>query len=150
MGLLGWHSDKKKYACRRCRRLGFDPRVRKIPWRKKWKLIPVLLPERPRDRGAWQATVYSVANTKIKLSVHAPTLIILYGSCIGLLMFSVFYLVFLAFILSLGYWLIFKNLDYGAWKIFEVLSSFSSWVLTFLYSPTLTSIHDYWKNYNFD
>ena len=23
-------------------------------------------------------------------------------------------------------------------------------VLSFLYSPTLTSIHDYWKNYSFD
>ena len=24
------------------------------------------------------------------------------------------------------------------------------WVLSFLYSPTLTSIHDYWKNHSFD
>ena len=28
--------------------------------------------------------------------------------------------------------------------------SISSSVLTFLYGPTLTSIHDYWKNYSFD
>ena len=28
--------------------------------------------------------------------------------------------------------------------------SISSSVLTFFYSPTLTSIHDYWKNHNFD
>ena len=28
--------------------------------------------------------------------------------------------------------------------------SISSLVLTFLYGPTLTSIHDYWKNYSFD
>ena len=26
----------------------------------------------------------------------------------------------------------------------------NSFVLSFLYSPTLTSIHDYWKNHNFD
>ena len=26
----------------------------------------------------------------------------------------------------------------------------NSSVLSFLYNPTLTSIHDYWKNYNFD
>ena len=26
----------------------------------------------------------------------------------------------------------------------------SSSVLSFLYSPTLTSIHDYWKNHSFD
>ena len=28
--------------------------------------------------------------------------------------------------------------------------SVSSLVLSFLYSPTLTSIHDYWKNHSFD
>ena len=28
--------------------------------------------------------------------------------------------------------------------------SINSSVLSFLYSPTLTSIHDYWKNYSFD
>ena len=28
--------------------------------------------------------------------------------------------------------------------------SIYSLVLSFLYSPTLTSIHDYWKNYSFD
>ena len=30
--------------CRRLRKLGFDPWVRKIPWRRKWQPIPVLLP----------------------------------------------------------------------------------------------------------
>ena len=29
-------------------------------------------------------------------------------------------------------------------------SSINSLVLSFLYSPTLTSIHDYWKNHSFD
>ena len=28
--------------------------------------------------------------------------------------------------------------------------SFNSSMLSFLYSPTLTSIHDYWKNHSFD
>ena len=28
--------------------------------------------------------------------------------------------------------------------------SINSSVLSFLYSPTLTSIHDYWKNHSFD
>jgi len=27
-----------------CRRLGLDPWVRKIPWRRKWQPTPVLLP----------------------------------------------------------------------------------------------------------
>ena len=30
------------------------------------------------------------------------------------------------------------------------LKSINSLALSFLYSPTLTSIHDYWKNHNFD
>ena len=30
------------------------------------------------------------------------------------------------------------------------LKSFNSLVLSFLYSPTLTCIHDYWKNHSFD
>ena len=28
--------------------------------------------------------------------------------------------------------------------------SINSWVLSFLYSPTLTTIHDYWKNHSLD
>ena len=27
-----------------CRRPGFDPRVGKVPWRRKWKAIPVFVP----------------------------------------------------------------------------------------------------------
>ena len=30
--------------CRRCKGCGFDPQVRKIPWRKKWQATPVFLP----------------------------------------------------------------------------------------------------------
>ena len=33
----------KESACQ-CRRCRFDPWVRKIPWRRKWKLTPVFLP----------------------------------------------------------------------------------------------------------
>ena len=38
-----WLSDEKS-ACRRCKRCGFDPWVRKIPWRRKWQPTPVFLP----------------------------------------------------------------------------------------------------------
>ena len=38
--------------CRRRRRLGFDPWVGKIPWRREWQPNPVFLPS-PMDRGAW-------------------------------------------------------------------------------------------------
>ena len=37
-------SDAKESACQ-CRRLGFNPWVRKIPWRRKWQPTPVFLPE---------------------------------------------------------------------------------------------------------
>ena len=44
-----------KRICLPCRRLEFNPWVGKIPWRRKWQLIPVLLPENSIDRGAWWA-----------------------------------------------------------------------------------------------
>ena len=37
-------SDAKESACQ-CRRVGFNPWVRKIPWRRKWQPTPVFLPE---------------------------------------------------------------------------------------------------------
>ena len=50
--------------CRSRRRRGFDPWVRKIPWRRKQQPIPVFLPERsPMDRGAWWAAVQRAAKS---------------------------------------------------------------------------------------
>ena len=37
--------------------LGFDPRVGKIPWRKKWQPLQYSCLKNPMDRGAWWATV---------------------------------------------------------------------------------------------
>ena len=37
-------SGKESCQCRRCKRCGFDPWVRKIPWRRKWQPLPVVLP----------------------------------------------------------------------------------------------------------
>ena len=54
-----WLSGKKSaYQCRRC---GFDPEVRKIPWRSRWQPAPVFLSGKSLDRGAWWATVHGVA-----------------------------------------------------------------------------------------
>ena len=43
--------------CRRQKRHGFDPWVRKIPWRRKWQPSPVFLPEESRGQrslaGSW-------------------------------------------------------------------------------------------------
>ena len=35
----------KEFACQ-CRRQGFNPWIRKMPWRKKWQSTPVFLPEK--------------------------------------------------------------------------------------------------------
>ena len=41
-----------------CRRLGFDPWVGKIPWRKSWQPTPVYCLENSMDRGAWWTAVH--------------------------------------------------------------------------------------------
>ena len=48
-----WLSGKRIFL--QCRRLGFDPYVKKIPWRRKWQPSPVFLPGNPIDRGVWWA-----------------------------------------------------------------------------------------------
>ena len=55
-------------VCLQCQRPGFDPWVRKIPWRRKWQPTPVFLPENPMDRGTWKATVHRVTKNWIQLS----------------------------------------------------------------------------------
>ena len=62
LGCPRWLSGKES-ACP-CRRHGFDPGVRKIPWRRKWQPTPVFLPGKPMDRGAQQATVHGVAESQ--------------------------------------------------------------------------------------
>ena len=37
-------SDGEESACLQCERPGFDPLIRKIPWRSKWLPTPVFLP----------------------------------------------------------------------------------------------------------
>ena len=45
IGFLGLTSDKGLTChCRRCERRGFDPWVRKIPWRSAGQPTPVFLP----------------------------------------------------------------------------------------------------------
>ena len=52
IGLPRWHNGKESACqCRRCSRNGFDPWVRKIPWRRKWQPTPVFLPG--ESHGQW-------------------------------------------------------------------------------------------------
>ena len=56
-GLPRWHSGEEPVRqCRRHKRRGFDPWVRKIPWRKKWHPTSVLPGE---SRGQRSLTCYS-------------------------------------------------------------------------------------------
>ena len=44
VGLPWWLSGKQSaHQCRRCKRRGFDPWVREIPWKRKWQPSPVFL-----------------------------------------------------------------------------------------------------------
>ena len=55
----------KESACQ-CRRPGFNPWVRTIPWSRKWQPNPVFLPGCPMDRGArW---VHRVAKSGTRLN----------------------------------------------------------------------------------
>jgi len=40
----GASGEESACQCRKCRRQGFDPWVRKIPWSRKWQPTPVFLP----------------------------------------------------------------------------------------------------------
>ena len=54
---------QQERICLQYRRHGFDPWVRKIPWRKAWQLLHYSLLETPMERGAWQAMVHRVAKS---------------------------------------------------------------------------------------
>ena len=55
--------------CRRCKRLGFDPWVRKIPWRRAWQPTLVLLPrESHGQRSLVGYIVHGITTSQIWLS----------------------------------------------------------------------------------
>ena len=57
IGLPWWLSGKES-ACQ-CRKHGFNPWLKKIPWRRKWQPTVAFLPGKFHgQRGAWQATVH--------------------------------------------------------------------------------------------
>ena len=63
----------KEPACQ-CRRLRFNPWVRKIPWRRHGNPLQYSCLENPTDRGAWSAIVHRVVKSQTRLkwfSTHA-------------------------------------------------------------------------------
>ena len=55
------------YQCGRHKSRGFDPWVRKIPWRRAGSPLHYSCLENPMDRGAWRATVHSVSESRTQL-----------------------------------------------------------------------------------
>ena len=67
------HSMCHQCQCRRHWRNGFDPCVRKIPWRRKWQSTPVFLPgESHGQRSLLGYSIYSFkgSDTTERLSMH--------------------------------------------------------------------------------
>ena len=59
-GFPGGTSCKESTCyCRGCKRCRFNSWSGKIPWRRKWQPIPVCLPGKSHEGGAWQPTVHS-------------------------------------------------------------------------------------------
>ena len=50
--------ERTRLAIQELKRPGFNPWIRKIPWRRKWHPTPVFLPGNPMDRGDWWAPFY--------------------------------------------------------------------------------------------
>ena len=68
LGFKGGASGKESTCqCKRYKRFGFNPWVRKMPWRRAWQPARVSLLENPVDRGAWQAMVHWVAKSRTRL-----------------------------------------------------------------------------------
>ena len=53
--------------CRRCKRHGFDPWVRKISWRRAWQPLQYSCLENFMVRGAWRAIVHRVVKSWTRL-----------------------------------------------------------------------------------
>ena len=64
-GFPGGASGKEPACqCKRCKTCGFDPWVRKIPWRRAGNPLQYSCLENPMERGAWRATVHWVAQSQ--------------------------------------------------------------------------------------
>ena len=72
--LLHWQEDSLSLMAQTVKnlpamqRLGFNPSVRKIPWRGGNYPLQYSCLENPMDRGAWPATVHGVAKSRTRLS----------------------------------------------------------------------------------
>src|SRR5574337_262454 len=60
-----WCSGKESaFQCRRCKRVGFNPWVGKIPWRRKWQPTPVFLPGKFHEQRSLAGRLPSTGSQK--------------------------------------------------------------------------------------
>ena len=67
-GLPTWLSGKES-TCQ-CRRSGFDPWVRKIPWSRKWQQTPVFLPRKFHGQRNYSPWSHKELDTTERLSTN--------------------------------------------------------------------------------
>ena len=60
--------SERLYFCLQCGRPGFDPWVRKIPWRRKWQPTPVFLPGESHGRRSLMGYSPRVTKSRTRLS----------------------------------------------------------------------------------
>ena len=65
LGFLGGTSSKES-TCQ-CRRLSFNPWVRKMPWRRAWQPTPVLLPRKSPGQRSLVGSVRRVTKSQVQL-----------------------------------------------------------------------------------
>ena len=62
--ILSWWLSGKESACQ-FRRLEFNPRVRKSPWRRKWQPTPVFLPRKSNGQRILVGYVPSIGSQRV-------------------------------------------------------------------------------------
>ena len=75
----GSSGKEPTYQSGRCKRLGFNPWVRKIPWRIPTSPLQQSCLEKPLDRGAWWATVHWVVKSQTLTEATQHTQGLLYS-----------------------------------------------------------------------
>ena len=71
MGLPRWLNSKASACqCRTYRRLGLDPWVRKISWRRRWQPTPVFLSAEVHGQGSYSPQGRNESDTPEQLSMR--------------------------------------------------------------------------------
>ena len=127
--------------CRRHRKCGFDPWVRKTLRGGNGNPLQYSCLKNPMDRGAWQATVHRVTKSQTRLSTHTPkadqcdlkqdSTLLIQMSNLSLLPKSISY----------GRYCSLETLSFCQMSDFRFSRLFCIWEIESLYSITKPGIH---------